>query len=208
MNWQAWAISLLIGLLPATVTAETWTSPDGLVTVTAPDAAQFVTIPELPPGFVALWISHDESMKFAILRIEVPPDTPRLIQASVEEGLAEEAGGKVVRLPTRTVSGHEVWNMKAAGPAGEITQAFARHGDVIYKLMAVTPSGDATPTVQQFMDSLAFTQPDVPVPNPSPRQDRQPDPVNDLSRKIGGMGGMLAIALIIYFAMKGKKKAE
>lgn len=208
MNCHAWVISLLMSLLPALATAETWTSPDGLVTVTALDAAQFVTISELPPGFVALWISHDESMKFAILRIELPPHTPRLIQSSVEEGLAEEAGGQVVRLPARTVSGHEVWNMKATGPTGEITQAFARHGDVIYKLMAVTPSGGATPAVQQFMDSLAFTEPDVLVPNPSPRQDRPPDPVNDLSRKIGGFGGMLAIALILYFVLKGKKKTD
>lgn len=208
MDWQTWVISLMMGLLPATVTAETWTSPDGLVTVMAPDADQFVTIQELPPGFIALWISQDESMKFGILRIEVPSHTPRLIQSSVEKGFAEEAGGQVVRLPTRTVSGHEVWNMKATGPAGEFTQAFARHGDVIYKLMAVTPSGNAAPTVRQFMDSLAFTQPDVPVPNPSPRQERQPDPMDDLSRKIGGFGGMLAIALAIYFAMKGKKKTE
>ena len=91
MNLHTLALvtSLFVLLLPTVANAETWTSPDGFLSVTPPDATQFQTMPTPPPPFVGLWLSNDESIKFGVMKTEIPPSI-KLIQSSAEEGLAEE----------------------------------------------------------------------------------------------------------------------
>ena len=154
------AITVFVLALPAHANSQTWTSPDGFLSITPPDANEFQPMLTPPPPFVGLWVSNDETMKFGVMKTQIPPNI-KLIQSSAEEGLAEEIGGEVTRLPTKQVSGHEVWKMTAKGASVEITQAMIRHDGALYKLMAVTVGGtpDAV-AVNRFIDSLSIVQPD------------------------------------------------
>jgi hypothetical protein len=188
---------------------QTWTSPDGFISLTRPDATQFQELPDPPPPFLGLWVSNDESMKLGIVKLNVPTNL-KLIQSSVEDGLAEEIGGKASRLGTKIVSGHEVWCMAARGPSGEIIQAVLRHDDALYKLIAITvgDKGDDA-SVNRFIDSLSITQPTTPSPNQSVSHLGGGADSNmllhELSKKIGGLSCLLAIGLLFYFFLRGKK---
>lgn len=203
--------------------AQTWTTPDGFLSVTEPDSETFVAIPSPPEPFLGLWISRDETTRLAVMTMEIPANI-ELNQSSAEEGLAEEMGGKVTRLPTKQLSGYEVWQMKGAGMSAEITQALLRHDGTIYKIMAVTigqaPDEQA---INQFIDSLVIheaaktaepvaettgapvteTTTDQPKKNLGSRFDS-----HELSKKIGGFAAMLVIGLLIYFFTRGKNKPQ
>ena len=202
--------SVLVLAFPALVNAQTWTSPDGFLSITPPDARTFQAMPTPPPPFVGLWVSNDESMKFGVIKTQIPP-TIKLIQSSVEQGLAEEIDGKVSRLPTKEVSGHEVWNMTAKGPSVEITQAIVRHNGALYKVMAATVGSTAdNESVNRFIGSLSIAE----QANAQPSNQSAAQPVQDLgggvdlhnlSKTIGGAGALLGIGLLVYFVIRGKK---
>ena len=208
-------ITVVLFALPGVARSQTWTSPDGFLSITPPDASVFQPVPSPPAPFIGLWASNDETMKFGVLKTQIPPNI-KLIQSSVEEGLAEEIGGKVTRLPTRQVSGHEVWNMTANGTSAEITQSMVRHEDAVYKLMAVTVGGNPdTVAVNRFMDSLSIVQPSAtnavppsqsvgqPVQNPGGGLD-----FHKLSKNIGGAGALLGIGLLVYVLTRGNKDRQ
>lgn len=200
---------VLVFALPSLANAQTWTSPDGFLSITPPDANTFQAMPTLPPSFVGLWVSNDETMTFGVIKMQIPP-TIKLIQSSVEEGLAEKIGAKVMRLPTREVSGHEVWNMTAKSPSVEITQAMVRHDGAIYKVMAVTVGGIAdNESVNRFIGSLSIAEPS----NAQPPKQSAAHPIQDLSggvdlhnlsKTIGGAGALLGIGLLVYLVIRGK----
>lgn len=212
---RVFAISVFMLALPTVANSQTWTSPDGFLSITPPDANEFRSMPTPPPPFVGLWVSNDETIKFGIMKTQIPPDI-KLTQSSVEEGLAEEIGGQVTRLPTKQISGHEVWNMTAKGTSAEITQAIIRHDGEVYKLMAVTVGGNLDAVaVSRFIDSLSIAQPsstNVETTRPTDGQ-----PVQDLgdgvdfhhlSKKIGGAGVLLGIGLLVYLLNRGKKNRQ
>lgn len=202
--------SVLVLAVPALVNAQTWTSPDGFLSITPPDANTFQAMPTPPPPFVGLWISDDESMKFGVIKTQIPP-TIKLIQSSVERGLAEEIDGKVSRLPTRVVSGHEVWTMTAKAPSMEITQAMVRHDGELYKVMAAIVGSTAdNESVNRFIGSLSIAE----QSNAQTSKQSAAQPVQDLgggvdlhnlSKTIGGAGALLGIGLLVYFVIRGKK---
>ena len=209
--------------LPTLLNAETWTSPDGFLSVTPPDESKFQAMPEPPPPFIGLWVSNDGTMKFGVMKTQIPPGI-RLIQSSAEEGLAETSGGEVTRLPTRRVAGHEVWSMAAKGPSFEMTQAIVRHDGTLYKLMAATVGGTPDPAVVNgFIDSLSIVEPS-PKGGPAASQTAA-EPVRDLggtgerdrgeeldlhelSGRIGSAAVFLAIGLLIYVAMRDRNKRK
>ncbi len=196
-------------VVPAIASAQDWTSPDGFLSVTPPTPDVFDKLPTPPPPFVALWVSHDESMKFGVMKIQIPP-TLKLNQSSAEQGLAEEIGGKVTRLPTKQLSGHEVWTMTANGPSIEITQSLVRHDGSLYKVMAAAVGAeDNSDSVDQFISSMSIAEQ---AKDQAPQQPSR-KPVQDLgetvdshnlSKTIGGIGALLAIALLVYFAVQRK----
>ena len=205
-------IAVFVLALPAVASSQTWTSPDGFLSITPPNASEFQPMPTLPPPFLGLWVSNDETMRFGIMKTQIPPSI-KLIQSAAEEGLAKEIGGEVTRLPTKWVSGHEVWNMTAKGASVEITQAMIRHDGALYKLMAVTVGGNADAVaVNRFIDSLLIAQPAPITAEPSQPSGAQPGQdlgrgvdVHNLSKFIGGAGALLGIGLLVYFLMRGKK---
>jgi len=154
-------------------------------------------------------------MRFGVLKTQIPPDI-KLIHSSVEEGLAEEIGGEVTRLPTKRVSGHEVWNMTAKSESAEITQSMVRHDGALYKLMAATLGGNPdTVAVNRFMDSLSIVQPAATNAEPSRQPHRHPvqdlggrGDLQNLSKTIGGVGALLGIGLLAYFLTRGKKNRK
>jgi len=209
------AITVFMLALPAIAISQAWTSPDGFLSITPPDATAFQRMPTPPPPFVGLWVSNDETMKFGVMKTQIPPNI-KLIQSSAEEGLAKEINGEVSRLPTKQVSGHEIWNMTAKGASAEITQAMIRHDGALYKLMAVTigDKPDAV-AVNRFIDSLSIAQP-APTTAESPTQSSA-QPIQDLgggidvhnlSKSIGGAGALLGIGLLVYFLTRGKKNRK
>jgi len=169
------------------------------------------------------------------------PATVELVQSSVEQGLAEEIGGTVTRLPTREVSGYEVWSMKAEGASVAITQAMVRSDGGIYKVLAATGEGAAdNEAVTRFISSLSIadqTNTQTPKDAVAERlersrrerevgraeraeraaqfnrpQSQQPVQQFDegvdlhkLSKSIGGAGALIAIGLVVYSVMRGKK---
>lgn len=208
-------ITALVLALPSLANSQTWTSPDGFLSITPPDSNDFQPMPSPPSPFIGLWVSSDETMKFGVMKIQVPSNV-KLIQSSVEEGLAEEIGGEVTRLPTKQVSGHEVWNMTAKGASVEITQSMVRHDGALYKLMAATVGGkpDAV-AVNRFISSLSIVKP--PETNTEPSRQSGGQSVQDLSggfdlhrlsKIIGGAGALLVIGLLIYFLTCGKNNRQ
>lgn len=198
------AITVFVLALPALANSQTWTSPDGFLSITPPDANEFQSMPTPPSPFVGLWVSNDETMKFGVMKTQIPPSI-KLIQSSAEEGLAEEIGGEVTRLPTKQVSGHEVWNMAAKDASVEITQAMIRHDGALYKLMAVTVGGNPDAVaVNRFIDSLSIVQPSPTIAETSKQSDTQPVQdlgggvdLHNLSKAIGGAGALLGIGLLV-----------
>ncbi len=199
--------------LPGIAYAQTWTTPDGFLSVAAPDSESFIAVPNPPEPFVGLWVSGDESTRLAVIKTPVPEDI-RLAQSSVEEGLAEEIGGEVTRLPTKQIAGYDVWLMKGKGPSIEITQGVIRHGGTIYKLMAATLGQEPDEAmIDQFINSLAITRPASLVDpgvttSPGKRNGNLLSRIDlhELSKKIGGFAALLGIGLIIYFVTRGKNK--
>ncbi len=198
--------------LTALANAQTWTSPDGFLSITPPDVNHFELIPTPPYPFIAIWISNDETTRLGVMKVQIPPDL-KLLQSSAEEGLGEEIGGKVTRLPTKILSGHEVWSMTARGESTEFSQAMIRHHDALYKLIAVT-TGDHpdSATVNHFFDSLTILQPPTKTEE-SPDAQSAPDSGNGLdlhtlSKKVGGFGGLLGIGLLVYFLLRSRTNAE
>ncbi len=190
---------LVAVLLHPAANAQTWTSPDGFLSITPPDANDYQAMEEPPAPFVGLWVSNDETVKFGVMKTPYPPNM-RLIQSSAEQGLAEEIGGTVTRLPTKTVAGYEVWKMTGKGSAFEITQAIIRHEDTIYKLMALKLGGELdTVAVNRFLDSLSIDA--QPGPDLGGKMD-----VHELSKSIGGAGALLGIGLLDYVLSRRNKQ--
>jgi hypothetical protein len=215
MHRRVLVAAFFVLTLPVFANGQTWTSPDGFLSVTPPDETMFQAMPEPPPPFVGLWVSNDETMKFGIIQTDFPAGD-KLIQSSVEEGLAEEIGGKVTRLRTKQVSGHEVWNMAAKGPTVEITQAIVRHEGVVYKLMALTHGNkpDAT-AINRFIDSLTISDQPPATAQSSNRADTKPvqDPgggvdLHRLSKSIGGAGALLGIGALVYLVFRQKTRRK
>jgi len=209
MNFRVLSISLFILAFSAVANAQTWTSPDGFLSVTPPDATQFQAIPPEEP-FVASWVSNDDSMKLGVLQVEIPPGV-NLNQSAVEEGFAKEVGGPATRLPTKRVSGHEVWHMTAKGPAAEVTQSLIHHDDTLSKLIAVTfgDNPDAE-SINRFFDSLSIAQPASPPLSGQPHRNPAKEnggglDLHSLSKSIGGFGALLGIGLLVYLVTRGKK---
>ena len=84
-------ITVFLLALPGLARSQTWTSPDGFLAITPPDAGVFQPIPSPPSPFIGLWVSNDEAMQFGVMKTQTPPNI-KLIQSSAEEGLAEETG--------------------------------------------------------------------------------------------------------------------
>lgn len=213
MHVRTLAASVLVSAFATFANAETWTSPDGFLSITPPEASTFQAIPTPPPPIVGLWMSNDKSMRFAVLTTQIPPNI-KLIQSSAEQGLAEEIGGKVTRLPTRKVSGYEVWSMKGTGSSVSITQALVRHDGTLYKVMAATvgPTAD-NELAERFVNSLSIAERSNAVPSKLSADRPLKDlgggvDFHNLSKAIGGGSALLGIVLLIYFAVSGKKSRQ
>jgi hypothetical protein len=201
--------ALFFSLIPSLAKGQTWSTPDGVLTVTPPDSKLFKETQNPTAPFLALWESNDEKTKLAVMTMAVPPGIT-LDQASAEEGLEKEVGAKVNRLPTKTIQGHEVWSMNGKNPSAEVTQAIVRHENTVYKVMAATIGGSPDRrSISRFMDSLTLVPSKTSVPTQQPNA---PEPsggidTHNLSKTIGGAGALLVIGLLLYFALRGKKVA-
>jgi hypothetical protein len=213
MHIGIFVTSLLVLTLPALSHAQTWTTPDGFLSITPPDATLFQAIPAPPASFIGLWVSNDESMRFGVMKMQIPP-TIKLTQSAAEEGLAEAIGGEVKRLPSRKVSGHEVWIMTAKGPSVAITQALVGHDGTFYKVMAATVGGAVdNESVNRFISSLAIAE----QLDAEPSKQSAAQPVQDigggvdlhnLSKTVGGAAALFGIGLLIYLIIRSKSSRQ
>lgn len=203
---------VLLVFFPCVVEAQTWTTPDGFLSIDQPDSDQFSAVSDPPKPFVGLWVANDETTKIGVMKTQIPAGV-KLLQASVEKGLAEEVGGKATRLATMQVAGYQVWCMKAKSASVEITQALVRHNNTLYKLMGVTSGSERDEQViRQVVDSLSILKPAEAGKSKTTVSPSQPNRANDgdtdlhnLSKSIGGYAALLGIGLLIYFLMRGKK---
>lgn len=202
---------LLVLALPLSAAAEKWTSSDGFLSVNVPDSKRFQAVEQAP--FLALWLSDDGSTRLAVLKMEIPQDA-RLRQTDMEEGLAKEIRGTVTRLPTRQLSGHEVWNMSVQSPPAEITQAVVRHDGTVYKVMTVVTGNNADrASIEEFIASITLVQtPGPPQTNENGSGTHQKPHggmgVNEISGRIGALGVFLLIGIGIYCYSSGKKNRQ
>jgi hypothetical protein len=191
---------------PSCAWAETWTSPDGILSVESPDAARFHALSTPPAPFLVIWKSEDEETMLGIVKADLPGGMS-LIQDAMEEGYSKEVGAPVRRLPSKLLSGHEVWTMAANAPIGNVTQSIIRHNSVVYKLMVVTqPDSPDFGNINRFLNSLTITPPSGeagPVQtNPGGGVD-----INKLSGQVGAFGVLLGVGLVIYQVFNRKKPA-
>lgn len=202
------ALFLFVGIR-STAVAETWTTPDGFLSVEVPDSKHFQALPSPLPPILMGWISQDETLRLAVLSIPIlhnASSSAKLIQSETEAGLSRELGVPVSRLPTRTVAGYEVWSMTAKSAVGEVRQAIIRGRGTAYKLMAF--GTDASPDnseITRFMDSLVIHQPAEPSNAEPVRGEMSNDDVNKWSGQIGLYGIILLVAIGIYQANQPKK---
>jgi hypothetical protein len=186
--------------------AETWTSPDGILSVESPDAARFHSLATPPVPFLIIWKSDDEETMMGIVQADLPGGM-QLVQDAMEDGYSKEVGAPVRRLPTKQVSGQEVWTMTANAPVGDVTQSVVRHNDVVYKLMVVTqPDSSDFGNINRFLNSLTIT------PAPSEASPATTNPgedvdVNKLLGQVGAFAVFLGIGLVIYQVFIRKKAA-
>jgi len=201
-------------LLAASPSAAVWTSPDGSLSVTEPDPTKFSEVEAPPSPLIASWVSQDAATQLSVMQLKVPPQV-QLVQSSVEEGMAEEIGSPVKRLPTVRVSGREVWKMVAAVPPVEVTQAVVRDGDTLFKVMAATTEVDRdSASISAFIDSIALS------PKKSPRKEvlnatvtlpegEAPAGIDshNLSKMLGGAGVLFLIVALAYKTLQRKNKS-
>jgi hypothetical protein len=179
--------------------AETWTSPDGILSVESPDAARFHSLATPPVPFLIIWKSDDEETMMGIVQADLPGGM-QLVQDAMEDGYSKEVGAPVRRLPTKQVSGQEVWTMTANAPVGDVTQSVVRHNDVVYKLMVVTqPDSSDFGNINRFLNSLTIT----PAPSEASPATTNPGEDVDVNKLLGQVG----IGLVIYQVFIRKKAA-
>ena len=107
--------------------------------------------------------------------------------------------------------------MAAKGPSVEMTQAMFRHDGILYKVMAVG-SDDAANSIKQFIDSLSINtaeldsheskQPSVQPDTPAVQDLGGGIDVHDLSKNIGGAGALLALGLLAFIVLRGKRRKD
>jgi hypothetical protein len=181
--------------LPAVSQGETWTSPDGFLSVTPPDGT--------PAPFICMWVSSDETIKLGIVKLDYPAKQ-KLIQASVERGFGEEISAAVTRLPTIHLSGYEVWKMSGDSAAGDMIQGIVRNEGSVYKLITITAPGphDDAPAIQ-FLNSLSIIRP---ATSSAPSDDSVAGmSINDISGKIGAFAVLVLIGVVVYAVAQRKK---
>lgn len=72
----AFAVTLLASVVsPDEAHSQTWTTPDGLLTVTQPNAEIFTAVDSPPEPIVGLWVSNDESTKLGVVKNQIPTNT-------------------------------------------------------------------------------------------------------------------------------------
>lgn len=201
-------------LAAASLGASEWTTSDGQASVRIPDETRFVQI-EAPPPLAALWISRDESIKLGIAEIPMP-DGMTLRQSSVEEGLAEEMGGRIVDSSVTRQGEHAVFMMTAHSDSNGvdlyITQGVVAANGRAYKVMAVgidsdpRTDADAAKFIASF--ELANAAPATGSnravePIASIAEDSQLSHFDLWSRRIGGISALVLIVGVIVLVLRG-----
>jgi hypothetical protein len=105
----AWCVATA---MVATAAGEDWTSPDGAISVSPPDAARFVRLDDPPSPFLALWVSQDESLRLGVMKMGAPPQG-KLNRAALKRAWRRSHGGS--HRHQRSTEGHELWLMTAQG---------------------------------------------------------------------------------------------
>lgn len=197
---------LVVGLSPP-APAETWTSPDGVLSVSRPDPARFGEIEAQTP-LLAIWISDE--MTLGVVASPFPRGG-RLVRDAVEKGFAEEINGEITQSDVVTVNGHTVLSMTARGsiPGGEevfVTQrAFAVNGTA-YKLMATCHQAELLDheDLQSFLGSLVIHQEADPEAlsgggngqgAAGPEDDAEVSVADRWSRRIGGISALVLLVV-------------
>jgi hypothetical protein len=183
--------------------------------VTVPDASRFVQLETTPP-LAVVWVSQDETIKLGVSIIQLPRRM-ELIQASVEEGMAEEMHGRIVESSKSQLDGHQVFTMTAtgdvAGSSVHITQSVVAIGDKVYKAMAIGIGKD-TRTLSDARDfigsfKILASAEKTPPTAKKVRQAENESMVDLLSEKIGGISLLLLLscAVVALWSRFSKKRA-
>ncbi len=155
---------LAMALAVSSALGEEWTSPDGVVAVTVPNADDFELMDGAPDRFLVLWVSKDDSLYFGVIKTEIPPDVT-LDRSWAEEEVAEEADQPISTSSTVIKNGREFWIATADSPGhgGEplqITQAITQVGASAYRAYVGTVGAEpsARAVVDAFLNSLEIKQ--------------------------------------------------
>src|SRR5688500_12008969 len=105
---------LLTALCSEAAWGAEWTSPAGVLAVTAPDSQRFDRVEQPPEPFLVLWVSKDESIRLGVIRMPIPAQAS-LTRQGVEEGFAEEIRGTIAASSMAMQNGHEILIMSAKG---------------------------------------------------------------------------------------------
>lgn len=159
-------VVLLLAFGP--VRAAEWKTPDGMVSVTAPDETRFVAV-DPPPRALVLWQSQDLMMRMMVG--EMPnPQHFKLGQSGLEQGLMKELNaqfrnGKLLVSVVETRNGHEVFTMTARGESEEhtvfMTQSITAVGGKAYVAGVISFGKDTRtdPDATEFIASFKVLAP-------------------------------------------------
>lgn len=210
---------VLLLLAPVAADAEEWKTPDGNVSVEAPDAARFEKAAQ--PQTLVFWHARDESLNCGVIALPAPKNV-RLERASIEAGFMKELNAqmrnaKLLASTTEVRAGHEVHTMTAQAeqPGGGtvyFTQTICLVRGQGYKALAVGFGRDTRtdPDAVAFIGSFKILVP-APVLHPAAPDGpvgRQPagdqkQPVERISYNAGQIAGVcLFVALVLWLVRR------
>lgn len=165
--------------------------------------------------FSAIWLSKDETVRLGVTETSLPPNI-RIIRSSLEEGLAEELGGRIIASSAQQQEGHDVFLMTGRGGTGGdkiyITQAIVAVGNKVYKVIACGIGKDTRvdPDATAFISSFRILTPRQ-IVDSVPREDvgnsqpalNQPSEslIGLLSRRIGGISALILLVGVIVIVL-------
>jgi hypothetical protein len=205
--------------------AADWKTPDGKISLMTPDETRYTLLGQLPPGMLALWQSHDQTMHMTVGEMGNPRDF-KLERTGLEQGFLKQLSsqfknGKLIASVVEKRGGHEIFTMSAQGESEGstvfATQSITSLDGKAYTalVMGIGKDTRSDPDAVRFIHSfrvLTSSSPAVVSPAQQTHQsepEKQGDSTARISQLMGTIAGILLfVAGAVWIARRLTRKPE